>query len=315
MLRRMASLRRFAWFTLAVNVLVIAWGGFVRATGSGAGCGQHWPLCNGVIVPRSPSTEMLVEFMHRFTSGLALVLVVVLLVWSRRVFAAGHPARKAAGFAMAFMVVEALAGAALVLFGWVAHDTSAARAWVMPIHLTNTFLLLASIALTAFWSEPRGEHAPRPPLGAAFVAAIAAVILTGITGAIAALGDTLFPATSFVAGITADVDPQSALLLRLRTLHPIVATFAALACLAAARSAMTGAPTPRARRAAGALAILVVAQFAAGLLNVTLLAPVWLQIVHLALADLTWIALVLTAAARQTPAPASASGALRPATI
>jgi cytochrome c oxidase assembly protein subunit 15 len=272
-------------------------------------------MCDGVIVPRSPTTEMLVEYTHRLTSGFALVLVVALLVWARRAFPTGHRARKAAALAMAFMIVEALAGAALVIFGWVARDTSAARVWVMPIHLTNTFLLLAAIALTALWSEPeKSGIAPRAPLGAAFVAAIAAVILTGITGAIAALGDTLHPATSFVAGITADVDPRSALLLRLRMLHPIVATFAAMACIAAARSALSGGASERTRRAALALVVLVLVQLVAGLVNVTLLAPVWMQIVHLVLADLTWIALVLTAAARQQRAPARVAGELRAAT-
>ena len=265
-------------------------------------------------MPRSPSAEMLVEYTHRLTSGIALVLVVVLVVWARRLFAQGHRARRAAAYAMAFMIVEALAGAALVLFGWVARDTSAARVWVMPIHLTNTFLLLAAITLTAFWSEPEERHSTaRSPLGAAFVAAIAGIILSGVTGAIAALGDTLFPATSFVAGISADVDPRAALLLRLRTLHPIVALLAALACVAAARSAIEKGADDRARRAAFALVALVVTQVLAGLVNVALLAPVWMQIVHLVLADLTWIALVVTAAARQAPVAAAAPGRLRPA--
>lgn len=310
----MPSFRRFAWFTLAVNVVVIAWGGFVRATGSGAGCGQHWPMCNGVVVPRSPSAEMLVEYTHRLTSGLALVLVVVLLVWSRRVFAPGHRARTAATASMALMIVEALAGAALVLFGWVAHDTSMARVWVMPVHLTNTFLLLAAIALTAFWSEPESARSgARAPLGAAFVAALAGVILAGITGAIAALGDTLFPATSFVAGITADVDSRGALLLRLRTLHPIVATLAGLACVAAARSALDGGASERTRRAALSLVVVVLVQLAAGFVNVMLLAPVWMQILHLVLADVIWILLVVTTAAHQQPKPI-ATGELTTAT-
>jgi heme A synthase len=49
---------RFAWSTLAVTVVVIVWGAVVRATGSGAGCGSHWPLCNGVVVPLAPSTSI-----------------------------------------------------------------------------------------------------------------------------------------------------------------------------------------------------------------------------------------------------------------
>jgi len=48
-------LSRFAWLVVAWNLAVIGWGAYVRATGSGAGCGQHWPLCNGEIVPRAPA--------------------------------------------------------------------------------------------------------------------------------------------------------------------------------------------------------------------------------------------------------------------
>ena len=62
---------RFAWAVLAYNVLVILWGALVRATGAGAGCGSHWPLCNGVVLPRSPTAATLIELTHRLTSGAA----------------------------------------------------------------------------------------------------------------------------------------------------------------------------------------------------------------------------------------------------
>ena len=61
-LSRMRPFTRFAWAVLAANLAVVAWGAFVRATGSGAGCGQHWPPCNGAVVPRSPTAETAIEF-------------------------------------------------------------------------------------------------------------------------------------------------------------------------------------------------------------------------------------------------------------
>ena len=131
------KLARYAWFVLAWNVGVILWGAYVRATGSGAGCGAHWPLCNGEVVPRAPSTEMLIEFSHRLSSGLALVAVVLLAVWTWRTLAAGHPARRGAAASLAFIVIEALLGAGLVLFRLAAQDESVARAMVMPLHLAN----------------------------------------------------------------------------------------------------------------------------------------------------------------------------------
>ena len=74
---------RWAWLTLAWNVVVILWGAWVRASGSGAGCGSHWPLCNGEVLPTDPKVETLIEFTHRLSSGVALVLVVVLWWWAR----------------------------------------------------------------------------------------------------------------------------------------------------------------------------------------------------------------------------------------
>jgi cytochrome c oxidase assembly protein subunit 15 len=113
-------------------------------------------MCNGEVVPRAPAVATLIEFGHRASSGIALLLVVALVVWAVRALPAGHPARRAAWVALAFMIAEALVGAGLVLFGWVAKDTSAARGWVMAIHLTNTFLLLGALALSAEWSARPG---------------------------------------------------------------------------------------------------------------------------------------------------------------
>src|SRR5689334_1454626 len=141
----------YAWGVLALNLLVILWGAYVRATGSGAGCGAHWPLCNGEVIPRAPQAEMLVEFTHRLSSGVALLTVAGLLVWALRIYPRGHVARRGAQLAMLFMVSEALVGAGLVLFKLVADNDSLYRAVAIVVHLANTFLLLASITLTAWW--------------------------------------------------------------------------------------------------------------------------------------------------------------------
>src|SRR6187431_2331429 len=113
---------RFAWLTLGITVVVIVWGAVVRATSSGAGCGSHWPLCNGQVMPRAPTTATLIELTHRVTSGLALVMVVVLVVWCRRLLPPGHPARRAAFASLVLVLVEAAVGAGLVLFELVGSD-------------------------------------------------------------------------------------------------------------------------------------------------------------------------------------------------
>src|SRR5579885_3361348 len=105
---------RYAWVVLAYNLAVVLWGAFVRATDSGAGCGNHWPLCQGVVAPHSPTIATLIEFTHRATSGIDLALVAVLLLWAFRIFPKGHPARLGAALSSVFLMTEALIGAALV---------------------------------------------------------------------------------------------------------------------------------------------------------------------------------------------------------
>ena len=51
---RFPQFQKFAWAVLGWNILVVLWGAYVRASGSGAGCGNHWPFCNGEVVPRAP---------------------------------------------------------------------------------------------------------------------------------------------------------------------------------------------------------------------------------------------------------------------
>src|SRR5271169_3222577 len=98
------ALGGFAWGVVGYNILVVLWGAFVRATGSGAGCGDRWPLCNGVVTPRAPRIETVIEFTHRATSGLALMGVAGLCVWAFVLFPRGHRTRLFAALSMAFLL-------------------------------------------------------------------------------------------------------------------------------------------------------------------------------------------------------------------
>jgi heme A synthase len=313
---------RFAWGVLAYNLAVIAWGAFVRASGSGAGCGRHWPLCNGEVVPRPTSVATIIEATHRLTSGVAVVLVVALLVVALRQLPRGHRARVTAALATVSIFGEALIGAGLVLFELVAHDASTKRALSMVLHLNNTFVLLAALALTAWWTTSE-EQAPYPnasfsrgrayALRALAGLALGSVMLLGASGAVAALGDTLFPATSLRAGLAQDLSPVAHVFLRLRLFHPFIALGAGVLVLGSAGLVRSLSPSPRSRSFARLVTILFVVQFSAGVLNLSLLAPIGMQLVHLLLADATWIALVLMVSevfvqpimSRNGPAPTS----------
>jgi heme a synthase len=317
--------RRLAWGALAYNLGVVAWGAFVRATGSGAGCGAHWPLCNGEVVPRSPSAETLIELSHRLTSALDGLLVLALVVVAFRWFPRRHPARTAVVLAFVFLLIEGAIGAGLVLFEMVAANESIARAWWMAAHLVNTFLLLGTLTLTALWGRPEGAaaagrpgrrfplvFAARDPAAWLLGGAFAAMLVLGASGGVAALGDTLFPAASFREGLAADFSPGAHLLVRLRVLHPVLALGTGVYLIAAAMAVAARRPgSPAVRRTAHGLAWLFVAQLVVGLVNLALAAPVWLQLVHLLMADAVWIVLVVLAAAALDPrAVAHSAGAV-----
>jgi len=289
---------RYAWITLAYNVAVVLWGAIVRATGSGAGCGNHWPLCNGEVLPRAPRIATIIELSHRLTSGIALLLVVGLVVWAFRGRPRGHASRKAAALSLLFMLSEAGVGAGLVLFELVADNQSMARAMFMATHLVNTFLLLAALTLTAHFASGGAPFRLRGQglLGGGIVLGIVGLLLSGVSGAIAALGDTLFPATSLAQALEQDLSPTAHLLIRLRLFHPGIAiaagVFAVYVALKLLKSRL-GGETSRFAWWTGGLVFL---QILMGAVNVLLLAPVWLQVVHLLLADLLWIAYLLLGA-------------------
>lgn len=291
----MSSVRlaRFAWFVVGYNILVILWGAFVRASGSGAGCGEHWPLCNGQVVPLNPGIERVIEFTHRVMSGLDLPLVLLLAFFVWRAFPWGR-VRYTMLASVLFLIVEALVGALLVRQGLVADDRSPERAFWVAAHLANTFLLLASMTLTAWWiGHPhalqwRGRSLQLVALGIA----LAGVLLTGMSGAVTALGDTLFPASSVAEGLFQDVDPASHFLIQLRVIHPLIA-LAVGTYILFLTIFLTNPQLPETRKLALALRFLVAGQLVMGALNVALLVPLWAQITHLLLADLVWIALLL----------------------
>jgi cytochrome c oxidase assembly protein subunit 15 len=249
-----------------------------------------------VVLQSNPRLATLIELAHRLSSGLTLPLVLLLLLWTFRSTVAGHLARIASIAAVVFTFNEALLGALLVLLRLTADNRSPARAVYLSLHLANTLLLLGALTLAAHFLSRREAFTRRTirfaqlPLA---VTGITATLLLGVTGTLAALSDTLFPATSLTAAFAQDFSASGGWLLRLRILHPLTAVIAGLfICWLLMRS--FGRPSER-KLALLVLGLLVL-QFALGIADVTLLAPVWLQIVHLLGADLLWIALVVLAA-------------------
>ena len=292
-------LARATWGLVAFLLAVVVWGAYVRATGSGAGCGAHWPICNGQVLPRAPALETIIEFSHRVSSGLVTLAVLVWAVWGFLAFPRGHRVRRGAALGVVAILVEGAIGAALVLFRLTGKDDSLARAGVMGLHLVNTFFLLAVVALTGAWAGGLGRLRLRDQgaVGVLVPVALLGLIVLGISGGIAALGDTLFPASSLTEGFRQDVSGGAHVLLRLRVLHPLIALAVGALLLVTAGVCGMLRPGPSVRRAAFALTALVLRQLTAGMVNLLLLAPVGMQLLHLIFADAVWLATVLLGAA------------------
>ncbi len=296
-------LGRLGYALLVYTVLVLLLGALVRVTGSGAGCGQHWPTCQGEILHLPQRFETALEFSHRITSGLVLVFGFS-YAWLLRKLPEGHRARRAAWIGILFVLLDALIGAVLVLGGLVGQNTSVLRALMMPIHLVSTCGLTAGFALSAFWASEEGSsaEAARGAVRGALYAFLGAFVIVAAMGAVTALGDTLYPvsASSLAGRVGEDLDSSSHFLQQLRVVHPLLAVcFGFAVIFVLPRVARHGGEL--AQRFATASVALAMLELGLGVLNVILSAPAWMQIVHLAAAVGLWVALVFTAAERVSP--------------
>jgi heme a synthase len=287
----------FAWGVFAYSLLVIMWGYFLRISESGDGCGTDWPLCQGTVVPAGAEFPTWVEFTHRISSGLVLILVLLLLVWALRRFPRGHAVRKVSGLALLFTFTESLFGAMLVVFGWVATDISLARILLRPFHVTNTFLLMAALVLVPVVAGSGMARLPRLK-GASlrlFAPALLGVLVLGWTGSWTGLAATAFPAGTVAEGMGQYLDPEH-LLIYLRVTHPVLA-LVVVALLVKTGLGMRRREGPGPVQALGpAVAALAVVQLGVGVLTVLLLNPIWSRLLHLLLADLLWVAFVAAGA-------------------
>lgn len=183
---RMSRLRILAFVTAAATYALIVLGAWVRITGSGMGCGDDWPLCNGRLIPTLGDLPTVIEWSHRLAA-----LVVSLLVGALAVCAylygrtggldAGARVRPAM-LAAALLVAQVLLGAVTV---WLELPPA-----VVTLHLATALALLAALLVTALRASPSrpGTAVPRVRRGIVAVVALGAatVLLGGATASLAA---------------------------------------------------------------------------------------------------------------------------------
>jgi cytochrome c oxidase assembly protein subunit 15 len=307
-----------ASLALGLNVLVILQGAFVRATGSGAGCGSHWPTCNGQVVPLGQGIESGIEFSHRLLSLAVLILGGWLLTRAFRSRGERPGLFAWASISFAFLVVEALLGALTVLLGYTGENVSTGRGVLVAVHLVNSLLLVGALTATVLYARATAPEWPLRPARQALVATVLAVGLLGMlvlmfSGGIAAMGSTMFPSASLAEGLAADFDAASHPLVRLRVLHPVIAITVGIYLFLSLGLARILKPVPQSRKQVRALTLVYLAQLGVGTLNFAMLAPLVLQLLHLSLAV---AAFALLAAVSVTslgfpailPAPSDAAG-------
>ncbi len=290
---RRPSTHLLAWLALVGNALVILQGAFVRASGSGAGCGGHWPTCNGEVVPLNANVHTLIEFTHRLLALTVLALGVWLVVRAIRLRKENRGFTVFALAAFYFLIMEALLGAVTVIFGLTGDNQSLARGLLVAVHLVNSLLLIGTLTGTMVFSR---RQRPAWPLRISKQGALATVLGLGLvgmlvlifSGGIAAMGNTMFPSTSLQQGFAADFNPASHTLIRLRILHPLIAITVGTYLFVGLGLSWWLKPTPRARRTAQVLLGVYVSQLAVGTANLAFLAPMALQLLHLTMAVLAF---------------------------
>ncbi|MCA9840139.1 MAG: COX15/CtaA family protein [Trueperaceae bacterium] len=298
----------YAWLMLVVTLIVILWGDVVQATGSGDGCGAHWPVCNGEVLPAFEGKETMIEFVHRLTSGMVFLMAAGLLVWAWRAYPKGSGVRQGANFTMLFMITESLVGAGLVLFRLVGENSSMARAFVAPIHLLNTLLLIGAVILTLYFAYGGKRFSWKGQGRAAWLLSggLLAIVLLSTTGAITSLGDAIFPVANTAEAVSRSLSPSEHFLVRLRIWHPFIAIAVGTYLLIAAQLVVRQKASSLTRNLALAVSMVYLLQLVIGVLNVALSAILPTQLIHLLMADSLWMLWVLlTASALAMPALAA----------
>ncbi len=291
-MRSEISTLAIAWTALVTTALLNLQGAVVRATGSGAGCGSHWPSCNGELIPLAPSFATSLEFSHRL---LTLTLLLMGLWLLRRAYKTRRDNKGlwyAALGALFFLVLQSLVGAATVIFGYTGENTSLARGFIVPTHLINSMSMVGALVLAVVYARDRAPG----PLRLRAQGALALTLGLGFlgmytllfTGGIAALGNTIFPASSLREGLAQDFNQAAPLLLRLRVLHPVIGMAVGVYLFMSLGLSLWMKPTSQVKRLGWWLFFVYLVQMAVGMMNLALLAPIALQLLHLGLATLSF---------------------------
>jgi heme a synthase len=294
MTRRYAVL---AWSAAVCTYLLIVLGAVVRITGSGLGCGDHWPLCNGHLFPSLDDIGTLIEWSHRLVAALVSALVAALAGyawWLRRTVGSGIPglapgvraASRAPYLALGLLVLQVLLGAVTVKLEL--------PPWTVILHLGTAMVLLATLLLAARdagGGRPPSLASPPDPLSTSWRGGTHAVLpalafVTVLFGALTANLGAAAACTGFPL-CNGRLWPAGGGLALVQWTHRLLA-YALFGYVVwwAVRSK---------RRGAWGVGALVLLQATIGAATVLLGLPAGLQALHVAVGAAVWAAVVIAA--------------------
>ena len=315
--RASPAFRRLTIATIGVTYLLIVWGGVVRVSGSGAGCGvtDQWPLCQGRLLP--PWQEQaVIEFTHRWLAAMATLLVVSVAVASvRRWLSARERAESGvdvgyrrgtaqiSAVVVALFVVQIVLGAITVM-----NDLPGS---VIAIHLANAELLLGALILLAVRARFEGTDrmhrcGPSPALASVYRAAAATYVLV-VSGSLVVANGAGGACAGWPLcgnGLQLGGDQLAAINLIHRLVAAVVVVLIGIAVMRIRRAH----PGRIGLRVAGIMATaLLVAQVIAGAVMVEEQLPPVVRGIHEALASALWATMALMALLARTASYADAS--------
>ncbi|MEC7819976.1 MAG: COX15/CtaA family protein [Actinomycetota bacterium] len=276
------KLNNLAFTGLVLCVISILAGAVVRGTGSGDGCGASWPTCNGNIVPSSLDSSAIIEYTHRVFSGLLLLVTFLLFIYCKK-YSSNRLLQRCSGALLFFVVLEAIIGMVIVLQELVAYNTSLTRLIAVPIHLVNTFSLLA-LYIVLYSVLRNNIQQIKFIYNKRFLCSCLIFLIVAGLGSITALADLLYPSESFIEGVQMDFSETSQLLTRLRILHPIGASVLLLWMFSESSRLFKEEGILFAKN----LNRLSVIVSLVGVLNVFVNINIFLSILHLLFADALW---------------------------
>ena len=276
------KLNNLAFAGLVLCVTSILAGAVVRGTGSGDGCGASWPTCNGNIVPNYLDSSAIIEYTHRMFSGLLLLVTFLLFIYCKK-YSSNRLLQKCSRALLFFVVLEAIIGMVIVLQELVAYNTSLTRLIAVPIHLVNTFSLLA-LYIVLYSVLRNNIQQIKFIYNKRFLCSCLLFLIVAGLGSITALADLLYPSESFIEGVQMDFSETSQLLTRLRILHPIGASILLLWMFSESSRLFKEEGILFAKN----LNRLSVIVSLVGVLNVFVNINIFLSILHLLFADALW---------------------------